>query len=203
MNTQVETAAETVVTAAPAQKPIKTLADVQSFVLERIALQNEITVVSADIEDVRDGGKILGKRIRLVLAGAGVEHPTRRHFLRKNSAFASAIRDSVVLMHAPKKERHAAEYVLFFGLNANAVSYEAPAPAKPEKVKLTAEEARDRRIAGKIAARQRREAEKAEAEKAAAESASVAETPADDNNETQVLESGEPVVIAQEETVEA
>jgi hypothetical protein len=205
---------ETVVTAAAPAVKIKTLADVQAFVVGLIGAQNEITVVSSDIEDVRDGGKILGKRVRLVLTGAGVGDPTRRYFLRENSAFATAIEKSVVIMAAPKKERNSDQYILFFGLNEAAVSYKAPAPEKAKKELMTPEQRKQARLDGK--ARKRAEREAAAAAKAEAEPAIVAEdevevnvelesaesieVEADDQEiesaETVAIDSDEPVVLA-------
>ena len=180
-------AAETVVnTPAPAPK-VRTLAEVQARVLELIAAQNEITVVSSEIVEIK--GK--GKRVELILSGAGVGDPTRRYFLRENSAFASGVaKTEGLIMHAPKKARGAATYQLNFGLNEAATTYEAPAPEKPAKVKLSAEEAKARRIAGKQAAKAAREAAAAEA---------AANAPAEPEADTTELTAGEPVVISQDE----
>lgn len=194
MNTA-ENTTETVVAAAPAAKPLKTLADVQAFVITAITGQSEVEIVSCEIVEVKADGK-KGKRVELVLSGAGVGNSTRRYFLRNNSLFASTIRGAEgLVMAAPKKSRDAATYQLNFGLNETFVNYEEPAPAKAEKVKLTKEEARDRRIAGKIAARQRREAEAAAAAAAEAEA-----TPEAEADTAPALESGEPVVLTADES---
>lgn len=184
---------ETTVVAA-AKPVLKTLADIRAFILTAIALQNEITVVSSEIVSVKG---LPGKRIELVLEGAGVGNPTRRYFLRENSAFASAIEEAGIICNWPDKARGVATYMGCFGMNEAAVNYEAPKPEKPAKVLLSAEEKKERRAAGKAAAKAKREAEAAAAP-AADETATVAETAEDVNAETTVLEGAEFLVTTSE-----
>lgn len=193
-------ATETVVVAEtkPAAPKVRTLADVQARVLELAQAQagSEINVVSAEITQNKHG-----KRVELILSGAGVGDPTRRYFLRENSAFASGVRGTEgLVMFAPKKARGAETYQLNFGLSESATQWMPEPPAKAEKVLLTPEERKARRMEGKAAAKAKREAEAAAAAAATAEASS--ETESDDSADTG-LDSGEPVVISQTETAAA
>lgn len=193
--TESAAAAVETVAAAPAFKA-KNINEVQTWVLEAIAKQNDITVVSAEVVEVKFDGK-RGKRLELVLTGAGVGDATRRYFLRENSAFASGLIEAGITSHYPKKDRGSNNYMTHFGINEGAVTFEAPAPAKPEKVLLSEDEKKARRAAGKAAAKAAREAAKAEAEaNAPVEPATIDESASDVNAETTILESAEPVVIS-------
>lgn len=145
---------------------ISTLAGVLALVSTAIVSQNDITVVSAEIEKVTGKDAPKGSRVKLILSGDGVGDATRRYFLRENSAFSTLIEDAGVFMFAPKKERGTDTYILYFGLNQDVVSY-LPAPEpKAERVKMTPEQRKEARSAGKAAARLRRASEAAAAAEA-------------------------------------
>lgn len=194
MNTTPATETETTAAAdaTPAPQKIRTLEGAKVIVLEAIGKQNAIEVVSCEIVEVNGknaaGDKVRGKRVELVLKGDGVGSSTRRYFLRENSAFASTIEGVGLFSHAPKKDRNAGEYQMFFGLTENVVSFEPPAPPKAEKVKMSPEE----RAAARLAGKQRKRAERDAAAAAAAEAAAAG-----------TVEGAEDATVEQPETVEA
>lgn len=148
---------------------IRTFDGAQNFIRTSLAKQNDVEIVSMEVEkvDAKDGDKrISGQRIRLELKGAGIDDPTRRYFLRNNSQFASGLEDVGLFLFAPKKERNTETYIMYIGMTENVVNYAPPAPPKAEKVLLSADERKARRLAGKAAKRQ----ERAAAAAAAAES---------------------------------
>lgn len=182
-----ETAATAASTSAVAPTKITTFKGAENFIRTSINDQNDVDIVSLTVEDVDakvDDTRVRGQRIRLELSGAGIEDPTRRYFLRNNSRFASSLEDVGLHMHAPKKERNTTTYIMFIGMTENVVSYEPPAPAKAEKVLLTAEQRKERRLAGKQAKRLERAAAAAQAAESgesapAVEAAKSVEVPAD------------------------
>lgn len=145
---------------------ITTLAGALALVGTAIASQNDITVVSNEIEKITGEGAPKGSRVHLVLSGAGVGDPTRRYFLRNNSAFASLIESVGLFMGSPKKARGDDNYHLFFGLSEDLANWQPAPPAKAEKVKMSKEDAAAARQAGKAAARARRASEAAAAAEA-------------------------------------
>ena len=141
---------------------ITTLTGALALVGTAIASQNDITVVSNEIEKLPAGAP-KGSRVHLVLSGAGVGDPTRRYFLRNNSAFASLIESVGLYMGSPKKARGDDNYHLFFGLTEDLANWQPAPPPKAEKVKMSKEDAAAARQAGKAAARARRASEAAAA----------------------------------------
>lgn len=129
---------------------IANLAQAQTLIATLIAAQNEIEVVSNEIVSVKGAdGKVIGKRIELVMTGNGVGDATRRYFLRENSSMASALREvNEIITFAPKKDRGSDTYTIHFGLNEAAVKY-VPEVVKEDKPKLSKEEALARRLEGK------------------------------------------------------
>lgn len=142
---------------------ITTLAGALALVGTAIASQNDITVVSNEIERIKGEGAPKGSRVHLVLSGAGVGDPTRRYFLRNNSAFSSLIEEVGLFMGSPKKARGDDNYHLYFGLTEELATWQPAPPPKAEKVKMSKEDQAAARQAGKAAARARRAAEAAAA----------------------------------------
>lgn len=165
-------AAATAESAGSPVTKISTFDGAQRWIKTAIDKQSDVEIVSMTVEDldktVGEGDKskrLRGKRIRLELKGAGIDDPTRRYFLRNNSQFASGAEAVGLHLHAPKKERNTTTYTMFLGMDKEVVSYEPPAPPKAEKKLLSADERKERRLAGKQAKR----AERAAAAAAAAE----------------------------------
>jgi hypothetical protein len=187
MNTAVETATTASTPAVVAAPRVRNLTEAVAYVLAAIGEQNEIDVVSSEAVEVKVDGK-RGRRIELILSGAGVGDPTRRYFLRENSAFATAIgRCEGLVMHAPKKARGSTTYQINFGTNADFVNYEAPAPEKAKKELMTPEARKQARLDGKA---------RAKAARLAAEAEAAANAPAE-------LESAETVIVDEPELVAA
>ncbi len=160
-----------------------TIAAAQLLIGTALAAQNDLTIVSSEVVDVRDGNKFLGKRIVVTLSGDAVDNPTRRYFLRNNSASSTTIADAGIFMNAPRKARNEKNYVMHYALNEAAATFAPPAPAK--EVKPTRAE--------------KKAAKQAELEAAAAAAAEAAgDSESEVNAETTVLESGEPVVLGNE-----
>jgi len=147
---------------------ISTLAGALALVSAAIVDQNDIDVVSATIEKLPTGAP-KGSRVQLTMSGEGVDNPTRRYFLRNNSAFATLVEDAGLFMGSPKKARGVVTYSLYFGLTEELANWQPEPAAKVAKVKMTKEESAAARLAGKIAARQRRASEAAERAEAGGE----------------------------------
>lgn len=148
-------------TPAPAAvTKVSTITGVLNLVLAAIKGQNDITVVSSEIEKL-DGsikGQPKGERVRLVLTGAGVGDSTRRYFLRNNSAFASLVEGAGAHVGAPKKSREDSNYTLYFATDAKVAGWQPAPEPKAEKVKMSKEEKAAARQAGKARARAERAA---------------------------------------------
>lgn len=194
-NTAADTASTAESTGETVSK-IRTFDGAQNFIRTALSKQNDVEIVSMTVEkvDAKVGeDRVRGERIRLELSGAGIDDPTRRYFLRNNSQFASGLEDVGLHLFAPKKERNTTTYVMFIGMNESVVNYAPPAPAKAEKVLLTADERKERRLAGKAAARALRASAAAQAAESG-ESAPAVEAAQEVNTE---------VNAEQAETVEA
>jgi hypothetical protein len=109
-----------------------TIATATAKIVEVLGSANEVTIVSTDAVDIRDGSKYLGKKITVVLEGAGVGDPTRRYYLR-NTRMKKITEGGEIFAKAPKKARGTNQYIIEFALNQNVLDYTPPAPVKEDK----------------------------------------------------------------------
>jgi hypothetical protein len=109
-----------------------TIATATAKIVEVLGSANEVTIVSTDAIDIRDGGRYLGKKIQVVLEGAGVGDPTRRYYLR-NTRMKKITEGGEIFAKAPKKARGVNQYLIEFALNQAVLDYTPPAPVKEDK----------------------------------------------------------------------